>query len=88
MIIPYQKLPQETLTALIENYITREGTDYGLQEIDSDQKVEQVKAAIVSGGVVIVFDVASESTSLLSSHEARALLSLAEEAEDQQGFGV
>lgn len=74
MIIPYQNLPQETLTALIEDFITREGTDYGVQEINLAVKVEQVRLSLVREDVAIVFDAASESTSILTMSEAKALL--------------
>ena len=32
MIIPYKELGAETLTAIIEDFVSREGTDYGAVE--------------------------------------------------------
>ena len=32
MIIPWQELSTETLDNLIESFVLREGTDYGMQE--------------------------------------------------------
>ncbi len=39
MIIPYQMLSPEALRGVIEAFITREGTDYGAQEVALDTKV-------------------------------------------------
>lgn len=74
MIIPYQSLPQETLRALIEDFITREGTDYGEEEINLQVKVDQVQQLLLRGDVSIVFDAASESTSIVSSGSAKESL--------------
>lgn len=59
MIIPYDQLNTDTLTALLEEFVSRDGTDYGDEEIPLDRKVAQVKAKLVSGEAVILF---SEST--------------------------
>ncbi|SPZ01389.1 Uncharacterised protein family (UPF0270) [Proteus mirabilis] len=39
MIIPWQELSTETLDNLIESFVLREGTDYGMQEKTLEQKV-------------------------------------------------
>ena len=41
--IPYEKLEPETLQALIEEFVSRDGTDYGRTEVPFEQKVAQVK---------------------------------------------
>lgn len=74
MIIPYQQLSHEALIGLIEEFITREGTDYGEQEIALEHKVKQVERQLASGDVVIVFDPASESVSLLTRREAEIFI--------------
>ncbi|WP_415883457.1 YheU family protein [Neptuniibacter sp. QD72_48] len=61
MIIPYQELEPGTLTALIEEFVSRDGTDYGEYEFSLSDKVAQVKSLLQSGQVVILF---SESTGL------------------------
>jgi uncharacterized protein len=73
MIIPHQQLSPEALRGLIEEYITRDGTDYGMQEISLTQKVQQVEQQINRGDVVVVFDINTESVSLLSRRDAQAL---------------
>ncbi len=73
MIIPPQSLSAEALQGLIEEFITREGTDYGWDEVPLSTKVEQVRRQIEKGDVVIVFDTASETVSLLTRRDAHAL---------------
>ncbi|MGB3611343.1 MAG: YheU family protein [Cellvibrio sp.] len=74
MIIPPQSLSTEALQGLIEEFITREGTDYGWEEVPLSTKVEQVRRQIERGDVVIVFDTASETVSLLTRQDAQSLL--------------
>ena len=73
MIIPYQQLSIDTLQGLIEEFVTREGTDYGEHEASLENKVQQVKQQLQRGDVVIVFDTATESVSLLTKHDAKML---------------
>lgn len=74
MIIPPERLAPETLTALVEAFITREGTDYGLEEFSLADKVEQVRKQLDKGEVLIVFDAETDSINLLPRREAAALL--------------
>ena len=58
------QLSEDALLGVIEEYITREGTDYGLQELSLEQKVAQVKRQLSSGRAVIIFDPVTESCSI------------------------
>jgi uncharacterized protein YheU (UPF0270 family) len=69
MIIPWQSLSEDALQGIIEDYVTREGSDYGGQEFTLARKVEQVQAQLQQGRVVIVFDAESESCSILPADE-------------------
>lgn len=70
MIIPHQQVSADALNGLMEEFITREGTDYGFEETSLERKVEQVRGQIERGEVVIVFDPATETVSLLPRREA------------------
>lgn len=74
MIIPHQQISPDALRGLIEDYITRDGTDYGEHEIPLNQKVQQVQRQLECGDVVVVFDVTSESVSLLTRRDADQFL--------------
>lgn len=64
MNIPYTELDADTLTAIIEEFISREGTDYGTQEYSLEQKVEQVMKQLERGDVVLNYDPESQSCDL------------------------
>jgi len=72
MIIPHQQLTRETLDALIEEFVTREGTEYGAQDVTLATKVEQVRQQLERGTVVIVFDPAIATTSLIPADQVPA----------------
>jgi uncharacterized protein YheU (UPF0270 family) len=65
VIVPHASLTAEALRGVIEDFITREGTDYGMHEQSLEQKHEQVARQIGAGEVVIVFDVETESVNLM-----------------------
>ena len=64
MNIPFQDLKVETLTAIVEEFISREGTDYGDHEISLEQKVLQVMNQLQRGKIVVTFDPKSQSCDL------------------------
>ncbi|MGY8783771.1 MAG: YheU family protein [Pseudomonadales bacterium] len=64
MNIPFQDLKVETLTAIVEEFISREGTDYGDHEISLEQKVLQVMNQLQRGKIVVTFDPESQSCDL------------------------
>lgn len=70
MIIPYEQLSSDALQGLIEEFITREGTDYGEHEVPLNVKVEQIKRLLKRGEVVVVFDAVSETASILQRKDA------------------
>ena len=73
MIIPFQQLSAAALDGLIEEFITREGTDYGEVECSLDEKVGQIKSQLRSGEVVIVYDSSAQSTSIVSRRDIGGL---------------
>lgn len=56
-------LQAETLTLLIEDFVTREGTDNG-DETPLETRVQRVRRALDKGEAVIVFDPESEQCQL------------------------
>jgi uncharacterized protein YheU (UPF0270 family) len=59
--VPWQQLRPETLRALIEEFVSRDGTDYGAREADFETKVRQVRRLLESGQAKVVFDPETES---------------------------
>lgn len=67
MIIPYQEINQETLENLIKEFVLREGTDYGEQEVTLETKVKQVLAQLKSGKLVITYSEEYESIDITTA---------------------
>lgn len=66
--IPYQQLPKDTLIALIESFVLREGTDYGEREVSLEKKVNDIFLQIQSGELVILFNQEDESCNIVNKH--------------------
>lgn len=64
--IPHQRLSPEILRALIEEYVLREGTDYGTHEYTLAEKTAHVMRQLESGEAQIYFDPADESCNIVS----------------------
>jgi len=58
--IPYQMLSAELLRSVIEEYVTREGTDYGGPVSTLEEKVSQVLAQLMRGEATVTFDPETE----------------------------
>lgn len=56
MLIPHGSLSDSTLQNLIEEFVTREGTDYGSGQFSLEQKVTQVRRQLEQGIAVILYD--------------------------------
>lgn len=63
--VPYDALPEDTLTRLIEEFVTRAGTDYGAEEKTLEQKIADVRRQLVRGEATIVFDPETESVNIV-----------------------
>jgi uncharacterized protein len=62
--VPVAELAPEILQALVESFVLREGTDYGIQEVSLASKVAQVVSQLQRGEARIVFDPATESVDI------------------------
>ena len=67
--IPYDQLSPGALHGLLDEFVTRDGTDYGAVEIPVETKIAQVLAQLRSGKAVIVFDQETESWTILRSDD-------------------
>ncbi len=67
--IPYDQLSPEALQGVVEEFVTRDGTDYGEEEIPMETKIAQVLAQLRSGKAVIVFDQETDSGTILRSDD-------------------
>lgn len=73
VLVPIDSLSEDVLAALIESFVLREGTDYGLTEASHETKIKQIAQQLKSGQVKIVFDPASESVNLVMESDWKRL---------------
>lgn len=71
MLIPHDLLEPDTLTRLIEDFVTREGTDNG-DDTPLDTRVGRVRQALLRGEAIIAFDPDSQQCQLMLRRDAPA----------------
>lgn len=71
LIIPFKELSPEALRGVIEEYVTRDGTDYGEREIPLETKVQQVLNQLHTGKAVLTFDQKTETCNILPSGDIK-----------------
>lgn len=64
VIVPAEALSPNALQGLLEEFVTREGTEYGAREYSLSEKVASVQRQLDRGEIVIVFDTETRTTSL------------------------
>ena len=69
MIIPHRRLSPAALRGVVEAFITREGTDYGLHEVPLATKVAQVRHQLDAGTAVLVYDADTDSCTIQPAHQ-------------------
>lgn len=69
VIIPYDQLSQEALQGVIEEFVTRNGTDYGEAEITLETQIAQVLMQLKSKEAFIVFDHHSETSTIVKKDD-------------------
>ncbi len=73
ILVDYRSLQPATLRSLIEDFVTRSGTDYGETEASLERRVADVQAQLVCGKAVISFDAASGSASIVLAAHKRSI---------------
>jgi uncharacterized protein YheU (UPF0270 family) len=69
VVIPFRRLTPEALSGLLEAYVSREGTDYGLgKPLTLAEKVAQVRRQLEDGTAVVVFDPQHQSCNIVPKH--------------------
>ncbi|WP_428820694.1 YheU family protein [Microbulbifer sp. MCCC 1A16149] len=72
MIIPHRQIDPEALQNLLEEYATRDGTDYGEREVSLEDKVASLRRQLENKTVVIWFEPGEESVNLILSEDIPA----------------
>ncbi|MDZ7781552.1 MAG: YheU family protein [Halioglobus sp.] len=72
--VPPSRLGAGLLRALLEEYVTRDGTDYGNRELSLDEKVQRLQGQLDAGDVRLLYESESEQWDLVPSRDAARLL--------------
>jgi hypothetical protein len=62
--IPINKLSSRALRGVIEEFISRDGTDYGETEVPMETKFNHVKQKLENGLAILMFDDVTETTNI------------------------
>lgn len=74
VLVPPTRLQADVLRALLEEYASRDGTDYGEREYTLDEKVEHLHSQLRTGDLCILYDLDSEQWDLVMRVQAEQLL--------------
>ena len=70
MTIPYRRPSPQALNGLIEEFVTRPGTDTGYTKNTLEQNVEMVKRQLRRGDIVVVYDTLTKTPNLVAKEDA------------------
>ena len=62
--IPIDRLKPDILMSVIEEFITRSGTDYGEREVPTDIKIKEVRHLLETGLAVLLYDEETETCNI------------------------
>jgi len=65
LVVPLQRLSEDALDGLLEEFVTRDGTDYGQREQTLAARVATLRGQLAGGRAAIVFDTELESYDIL-----------------------
>ncbi|MBD5769865.1 YheU family protein [Marinomonas colpomeniae] len=64
-LIPYDSLSPETLETILDDIVSRDGTDYGEYDLSVAQKRQQALKALGKREAVLLFDTESETIKMI-----------------------
>lgn len=72
MIVPWQSINATTLTHLLEEFASRDGTDYGVYETSLENKVAALKVQLEQKRILVVYSELHESVNIVSADQFTA----------------
>ena len=63
--VPHTELAPSTLRAVVESFVLREGTDYGVRDASFDSKVSDVMRQLERREAVIIYDPGTDSVDIV-----------------------
>lgn len=72
--VPVSRLSPQALRGLLEEFVTRDGTDYGERERSLEEKIDGLLSRVQRGEVRILFESESEQWDFVAADAATSLL--------------
>jgi len=73
MIIPHTEIAPETLQALIEEFVSREGTEYGEHDVSLSKKVQQIMRQLERNEIVILYSELNETCTFVTKDTLKSI---------------
>ncbi|WP_443638145.1 YheU family protein [Candidatus Njordibacter sp. Uisw_058] len=69
MIVPWQQINTDTLHQLLEEFASRDGTDYGAYETSLADKVSQLEIQLKQKRILVVYSELHESINIVPAEQ-------------------
>jgi hypothetical protein len=65
--VPYEQINPDTLRKMIQEFVTRDGADWGDAGCSLEEKIKQVLEQLQTRKVKVVFDLASQTANIVTN---------------------
>ncbi len=72
--VPPQRLSADVLQALLEEYASRDGTDYGERELSLEEKVQHLRQQLSNKDLYLLYEAEAQEWDLVPKVQAIILL--------------
>lgn len=69
VVIPWERLSPAALRGVIEEFVTREGTEYGFDDVSLDQKVADVQRQLERGDACVLFHAVEKTVNVVRTRD-------------------
>ena len=87
MEVPHGRVDADVLRRVAEEFVTRDGTDYGAAEKTLDEKVADVRRDLERGRAAIVYEAASDTINIVTKGVPGSVQSMAGAIETEGDMG-
>lgn len=65
VVVPHRQLSEKALQGLLEEFVSRDGTDSGYTKLSLQQRVDQVRRQLDRGEAVVVYNPVTQSANIM-----------------------
>lgn len=85
--VPHGRIAPDVVRRMVEEFVTRDGTDYGAAEKTLEAKVEDVRRQLDGGQAAIVYDAANDTINIVPKGARAIVRSMAGAIETEANMG-